>query len=59
MIVTIKVQLTVNQGSTLTKSSLSDFYLPERKIYLPKNNNTEKNDKHYYFSLILTNKVCV
>ena len=22
------------------KSSLSDFYLPERKIYLPKNNNT-------------------
>ena len=22
------------------KSSLSDFYLPERKIYLPQNNNT-------------------
>ena len=24
------------------KSSLLDFYLPERKIYLPKNNNTLK-----------------
>ena len=39
------------------KSSLLDFYLPKRKIYLPNNNNymyTLKYDKHY-FSLILTN----
>ena len=44
----------IMQGSTLTVflSSLSDLYLPKRKIYLPKNDNTKKKDKHYYFSLI-------
>ena len=39
------------------KSLLSDFYLPERKIYLPKNNNPKKKNDEHYFSLILANKV--